>query len=80
MWKILSVAFGKDVPDNHWEIAVERMQRATLRYRVVSMIDQIKTAGFHVYLLSDMTKEWRELFEAKGWYNVFEDCIHSCDV
>lgn len=80
MWDVLCKAFGKDLPYNHRDIVVNRMHKATLRHSVVTMIQTIKQFGFHAYLLSDMTKEWKDQFVQKGWYEVFEDCVHSCDV
>lgn len=67
------------LPENHEEIMIYCMERATLHQEVFDYINDLRKQGYECHLLSDVTKEWKEYFLAKWRYGCLDRLFFSCD-
>lgn len=72
--------FWKPMPDNHREICIDLMAHALFHKEIENYIYTLKEQWYAVGLLSDMTKERRDVYMKKWWYDSFDILFNSCDL
>ena len=79
LW-LFETHFWKALPDNHKDMLVEPLSNSIFYQEVENYIYKLQEQWYVVCLLSDMNKEWKEIFEWKNWYTSFNILFNSCDL
>ena len=72
--------FWKPLPENHKDICIAPMGHALFHKNIETYIYALKEQWYVVGLLSDMTKERRDVYMNKWWYDSFDILFNSCDL
>lgn len=80
VWHKICTDYNVELPPNHEEIMIYCMERAKLHQEVFDYINELRETWYQCHLLSDVTKEWKEYFLAKWWYDCLDQLFFSCDL
>jgi len=72
--------YGKPFPENSREFCIAPMEHAVFHQEIEHYIYTLKAQWYVVCLLSDMSKERKDLFTSKDWYRSFDVLFNSCDI
>lgn len=79
-WQKIADAMDQPLPKNWKNLFDEVFQHQTIRPKIKQVIEQLKSKGIKVVALSNVSEEKAKDNRKRGYYNMFDDTVLSCEV